>query len=263
VETDLAQDITIPVPAEHEILLSIRNERPLQAAILGELLSALSRDYRQMNRGRGLAVTRIETGSVFIFLTDAFLAAKPYLDTSIEVVKGAKAIFDFAKSIRDFIGKKKNPNSDLEQGVKQGPYRSIEKMIKIAAETGSELQIRYSDGNGGSFEASLAPLEAVAIRKRTGHPELQAKVMHQERERLLEEATSALIKGVADEQLALPGSRAHHPLIGTVVRLLRQTRNGHLVEMLASELQGRGYSELAAAVRAEASNDVGERPPIT
>lgn len=60
------------------------------------------------------------------------------------------------------------------------------------------------------------------------------------------------------EQLALPGSSDPHPLISMVVRLLRESGNGYLVEMLAQELEGRGYVDLAGTVRAEGSTDQGD-----
>lgn len=167
--------------AEHELMLHIADGRPLLASELGELLSALSRDYRQMNRGRSLAVVRIESGSILIFMQDAALATKPYLSDAIEFAKGGKALLDFAKSIKDLIGKKKTPDTGLVEGRKQGPYRSIEAMVKTAADAGSELTIKHVAHDGESLEVHLTPKDAVEIRARTHQAEIRAKIYRDER----------------------------------------------------------------------------------
>jgi hypothetical protein len=227
----LAQEITTIPQAEHELMLRIADGRPLQASELGELLSALARDYRQMNRGRSLAVVRIETGSLLIFLQDAVLAAKPLLSDAVEIAKGGKALLDFAKGIEDLIGKKKTPSTDLAEGRKEGPYRSIEAMVKTAADAGSELTIKHVANDGESLEVHLTPKDAVEIRARTRQAEIHAKIYRDERS--LEGVPRTMItadraRELADEieQLALPGSSDPHPLISTVVRLSTDVRMG-------------------------------------
>jgi hypothetical protein len=140
-------------------VVSIYNQRVLELADLGELLTALSRDYRQLSSGRRLAVTAINTSTIHITITDTLIAGMPYLiegasylKEGVEVIKAGRAIIEFVQSIRDSISKrKKGPNHELRQGA----WRSIEAMVKIAAKNGCDLQVRHSDRDGETLEVRL------------------------------------------------------------------------------------------------------------
>lgn len=175
----MGNDIKILEPAEFELLIAIRNEVPLPAARVGDLLSALARDYRQMHRGRTLVVSRLQTSSLHIFLRDAYQAVEPYLKNAVEGAKGGKAIFDFAKSIREAMTRKKQLEA-VPGSPKSGPHRSIQAMVKVAAETGSELTVRHVAADGSSFEVELTPIQAIAIRERAREAEYQARLEAQE-----------------------------------------------------------------------------------
>lgn len=251
----MTPNIAIIPQAVNELVLRIAGGRPLQASELGDLFLALARDYRQMNRGRTLVVTRIEAGSILIFLQDALLAAKPYLSDTLEFAKGGKALVDFAKSIKDLVGKKKAPDVDSVEGSKQGPYRTIEAVLKIAAEKECEISIKYVGGKEEGMEVHLTPKDALEIREKARFAGRQAKISHAE---LLLERTAPprlmaeRARELADEieRIALPSANDTSALLSIVIRLLRSSGNEHLVEMLALELADRGYSDVAVAVRA-------------
>ncbi len=228
---------------QNAMLLTIRNDRPLLAPELGELLLALSRDYREVNRGRSLAVTRIQTGTILITLSDVLAAAKPYLMDGVQVAIGAKAIVVFITSLRGLIAKRKGADHPAKHDTRKGPHRSVEAMVKIAAETGRELLIRHVAASGETLEVDLSPADAAAIREQTRHVQQQLRIR--------EEIPVMPVKSFADEieRIGVTDVSGLHPLITTVVRLLVQTGNERLVEMLAKELETRGYSEWAAGVR--------------
>lgn len=246
----MAQDLIAIEPDANELLLIFQTVRPLPASIVGDLLSALSRDYREINPGRTLVVSRLQTSSLFVFLKDSFFAAEPYFKDGVEAAKGGKALIDFAKSIREFLTKKKQGGEEI--GTKAPGYRSIEAMMKTAAETGSELQVRYTDTDGSSLEANLTPPEAIQIRTRFRQEKLDRQQLR-DAEAGVEPTSANRVYEFADQiaQLALPGTAEPSALVSTVVGLLRTTGNDHLVGMLATELRQRGYAGLAEAVLAQ------------
>lgn len=71
---------------EAQLVLTIDSETPLPADEVGELLAALARDCREMTRGRVLVVSRVENGSIIATLTDAALAAAPYVAGGLGVI---------------------------------------------------------------------------------------------------------------------------------------------------------------------------------
>jgi hypothetical protein len=261
----MAQRTTSLSPEHHELVLLISDGRPVRASELGELLTALARDYRQVSRGRLLVVTQLESGSLWILLKDAALAAKPYLTETAEYTKAAQALFEFARGLKRNLARKKSADGEAVDPAKSGPFRSIESIVKVAADTGAELSLKYAGSAGEVIEITLTPVEAIEIRERDKVAAYQARIEQEDR-RLLPSHSRAedRAKALADELelLAISDSSEPNPLIVAVVRLLRRSGNEPLIEMLAQELDGRGYPELAAAVRKQGSrDDDAESPP--
>ena len=240
-------------PSASGFVLTVHNERPLGVADLAELLSALSRDYRQINRGRNLVVTRIETGTIHISITDYLIASIPilagsarYIADSIEIARAGKAIFEFVQSIRNSIEKKRR---DRSSGSKDRPWRTLEAMAKVAARNQCNLDLVYSSSDGEKVEARLTHTEAVKIRRKTRDATKSSDGVPEKIE--TEIVVASDVKLIADQiERQGPASLVEsHPLIVAVVRLLRQTGNENLVEMLARELESRGLSTWAKEVR--------------
>lgn len=91
------------------LILTIRYENPPPAEELGDLFAALGRDYRGISGGRTLVLTSVQQGSVIATLTDAAVAALPYIKDAAAIFGGIKAIADFAKALKSILGKGGTP----------------------------------------------------------------------------------------------------------------------------------------------------------
>jgi hypothetical protein len=257
------QKLELSTPLQHEFMLCIGEGRPLQASELGEVLLALARDYRKINRGRDLAILRIESGSILVYLQDAAIAAAPYLKDAVEIAKGGKALFGFFNNIKDLLEKKQKKDTDLASVRKQGAYRSIEAMVKIAADSGSNIKITHTTEAGESLEVNLTAKNAEELRVRSHQNKLAPDNIRSNKHlslpptRKMITADHARLFADEIEKLALPGLSNPNPLIDMTVQLLLDSGNGHLVEVLAQELRDRGYNDLAAAVLAKRPTDQG------
>lgn len=247
----MAKDLIAHEPMPAEIMVAIVGGQPIPAAMLGNLIIALSRDYKALNRGRTLVVSRLETGSLLVFVQDAYYAVQPYLADGVSLSKGGKAILDFAKYLKESLGSKKKAGTDV--GGKTGPYRSIESLVKIAAETGASVSIRHRSKDGEKIEVDVNQAQAIKIQE-TPYivPEPRAFDHGRENPAQKHRVMSTLSLPILADRLAqLPHrqSASPDPMISVIVGLLTQAGVGYLVESLAAELEARGLFELAAAVR--------------
>ena len=244
--------ITRELPSA-EIMFAIVGGEPIPAAMLGSLIIALSRDYKALNHGRTLVVSRLETGSLLVFVQDAYNAAQPYLTGGLNLLKGSKAILDFAKSIKESLSSNKKASAAI--GCKTGPYRSIESMVKIAAKTGASISIRHRSKEGEEIEVNVNQTQAIEIQQAPYIPHERASFEYLQENSAPKQSliSASSLPFFADRltQLAHRGLESPDPTISIVVGLLTQAGVGYLVESLAAELESRGLFDLAAAVRAE------------
>lgn len=253
----VAQNLSTLEPQPHELLISIRNDKPVPAAWIGELFSALARDYRQLNRGRTLVVARVATGSWLIFLGDmAQLAssAAPYAANAVEVAKGGKAILDFGKEIRDALSSKKTSVRDGREPTTGSPYRSVEALVKVAAESGAHIRVRQTGADGSSIDVELSPAEAAFIKAQSNQARHDAALAAPEHSHQL--AAPRVTKAVpateaADrlQRIAQSGSGESYVVAQAIAEALRLSGGDHLVEQVALQLEGREYFDLAARIR--------------
>jgi hypothetical protein len=108
---------------DNKITVIIENETPLRADELGAMFTAFALDYRDLNRGRKLVVTRLEQGSIIAELVDFAIAAGPYIKDAIEAVKAVKSMTEFVVAVRSLFGKpdleKPQPVTTRERGSSQ------------------------------------------------------------------------------------------------------------------------------------------------
>lgn len=240
-------------PVATELLLTIRNEKPLPAALMSDLLSALSKDYRRLNRGRTLVVSRIQMGSWWIYLCDMIQTTQPYLKNGVEFAKGGKAILDFAKGIREAVGKAKGPEVHVNGGM-HGVARTVEALAKVAIEAGSEIQVSQKSSDGTLIDVRITPPEALLIREIARQRALAEKPSPSllQTNNILRVSRGIDAKALADQlqHLAVEGpATSVHPVLSAVLAVLRQDGNSHFIDALAYELEGRGYYDLAEIVR--------------
>ena len=155
-----------------ELIVTLSFETPPRADDLGELLTALARDYRDMTKGRVLVATRLEFGSTIIWLKDLAQHALPYVKDALEVAKGVKAIADFARLLNDWLNRAKSGKAKKQlyhRGRKPPALRSIEAIIKIAASAGGTIRIKHIGANGETFEVEMTSTQAAEGARRGAH----------------------------------------------------------------------------------------------
>jgi hypothetical protein len=114
---------------DDELILTIDYETPPPADDLGDLFTALGRDYRDLTGGRILVVTRVESGSLVATLTDLAIAAAPYVQGAIAAGAAIKGIADLVKLLKSLLGKDKSGQPDNRQPIisarKEKAWRAI------------------------------------------------------------------------------------------------------------------------------------------
>src|SRR5262249_42862232 len=118
-----------------------------RASDLGELFTALARDYKDVTEGRVLVVTSIQRGSIIATLTDWALQAFPIVNAGVEGVLAAKALADFWDLLRAWINgaNAEKPKKPLYRSGRKAPgQRSVEAVVKIAAESGRDVRVKYT-----------------------------------------------------------------------------------------------------------------------
>jgi hypothetical protein len=150
-----------------ELVLILRNERPVAALELGELFIALATDYRRMTNGRTLVVARVDQGSIIARLREAYDAVSPYAKDALEFAKAAKNLTEFARRIYHLIGQAKEaPDaSDLFRNKRRAGVKSSEKLLQIAISAGGEVEVQRKLPNGEEISFRFTSLEAVRIRE--------------------------------------------------------------------------------------------------
>ena len=212
-------------------------------------------DYRRLTRGRHLVVGRLETGSIVAVFWDQ---VAPYASNALDILRGAKGVADFAKSVIELYGtaKKISTKQDEQVGTFIGG-RSVEAIIKIAAESHCEIDFDFSATDQPSLHLRVRPFEAIQIRAKN-----QALLSARQKKK------PARLKGPSP-QLALSdfgkvaGSLAKFPALESTERILaiisafvaafEHDDLAHRLELLANELDRLGRSDIADLVRAATS----------
>jgi hypothetical protein len=238
-----------------ELVLTFDFETPPPAADLGEVLAALARDYREMTRGRVLVVTRVESGSIWVTLTDAALAATPYVVHGMAAVTAINALAKFAENLQKWFGHAKSNEGKkrlYRKGKKASGQRSVEAIIKAAASTRSRVRVKHTTANGETLEAELTPSEATEAAAEEGQAKEEAiSLQHDGATRL--QISAPEVRG-AIERLQQASAQNLSPtqiqaVVDVVVAVLQGAGAGNLLPEIASELEMHGMYEFAQAVR--------------
>jgi hypothetical protein len=228
---------------QSSMLLSIYNEQQISASDLGNLLTVIGRDFHRQNPGRGLFVSRVESGSILITLTDMASAAHPYISEAAEITASVTGIIAFIKSIGKIILQRKHPEQDHSPDTEFDPNRSVDTMTKVVEKNGGDLRLEATDEKGRVAKAHLSIKDVTSIKKtRQQFIRAKGKSGNIDKAQVIDLADSIARQGIQD-------SGGVRSLIGTIVRLLIQTGNKRAVVALAEELEKRRYYEWAAAVQ--------------
>jgi hypothetical protein len=256
----------------HEIILTFDFEFAPTAGDLGEVFSALSRDYRDASNGGTLVVTRVESGSIIVTLTDAALTAAPYaaviVGGTISTMAAIDTIDKFAENLKKWFGRAKTDEGKrrlYRKGKKSPGQRSVEAIINTAAKTRSRARVKYSKANGEILEAEVSPAEAIEIRHVTEPDAAQPKKVEATVERALTvrpEVESAVekLRKAGSENLSQSQIEA---VVDIIVTALQSSGAEHALPEIASQLEMHGLFEFAGAVRRHIRGSGGTRlPPI-
>lgn len=242
----------------NDIVLTFDFETAPAAEDLGEVFAALSRDYRDLRTGGTLVVTRIDSGSIIVSLTDAVLAGAPYaiaaIGGTITTMAAINTVEKFAENLNKWFGRAKTDEGKKQlykKGRKSPGQRSVEAIIKTAAKTGSRAKVRHTKPNGETLEAEISPAEAVEIRDAAAQkPELAAPLVSSAFEEL--KARPAIDAAV--ERLRLAGSQnlsqtQIEAIVDIIVTALNASGSAHALPEIALQLETHGLFDFAVAVR--------------
>lgn len=252
----------------NEIVITFDFETAPAAEDLGQVFTALARDYHDASDGT-LVVTRVESGSIIVTLTDAALAALPYAAGGVAVIAAINTIDKFAENLKKWFGRAKTPEGKkrlYRKGKKLPGQRSVEAIITTAAKTGSRAKVKHTKANGETLEAEISPAEAKEIRETAADNAAESKRLAQSEGRALSARRDI---GVAVERLRQAGSEnlsqtQIEAVVEIVVSMLQSNGAGHALPELASQLDMHGLFEFATAVRKHIRGTGGTLlPPIT
>jgi hypothetical protein len=152
---------------EDLLIITIDYETALRADDLGDLFAALARDYKDVTKGRVLVVTSIEHGSIIATLTDWAVQTIPYVKDAVELAKGVRALADFGKILKEWIDGANTDKKKLLQrrGRKTQGQRSIEAIVKIAADNGCAVCLKHTSAKGETFQVEMSGPQAIKLRE--------------------------------------------------------------------------------------------------
>jgi hypothetical protein len=136
--------------------------------------------------------------------------------------------------------------------------------------SGSQVVLKHTTAKGETFEAHVTPVEARRLRdqaenRRPSLPAVESRVQLANPRLALElYKPSEIADSLAQlyDARATVGQTANlQALIAAVSATLRKAGLGHLLEMIANDLFGRGLHELAETMRAEARRSQGNTEP--
>jgi hypothetical protein len=130
-----------------------------------------------MTRGRVLVVSRIENGSIIATLTDAALAAAPYVAGAMVVVTAVNSITKFAENLQKWFGRAKS-----DEGKKRLYRKGKKTPGQTAAKSGSRVKVKHTTARGETLEAELTPAEVVAAAAEQTQAAEETKAIKDDRE---------------------------------------------------------------------------------
>ena len=247
------------------LVITLYGNGPISAAQLGKLFTSLSRDYKQIARGRMLVVSSIRAGSIVTILTDSATAAvnaaavaAPHVKDAAEIVKGTWSIAKFADKVASALGRAREGGGGVfERGQKRAGQRSAEALYEAAINSGHEVEIKHTMPDGEVFKMRVTPSEAIVARERArakiaqiegGSPVFQQITAAQKHRLLL---PSLRTKALADAFVQMDGRREIDALIAAVVDTLGEAGAEQALETIALTLESGGHYALAATIRGQ------------
>jgi hypothetical protein len=255
------------------IILTFDFETAPPAGDLGDVFAALARDYREISNGGTLVVSHVESGSIIVTVTDAVLAAAPYVAMAVggtvSTMAAINTVAKFAENLKTWFGRAKTEEGKkrlYKKGKKSPGQRSVEAIVRTAAKTRSRVKVKHTKSNGETLEAELTPTDAIEIREATIANEMRAVEVEAGIPRAL---TARPEVRVAIESLRQAGSQnlsqtQIQTVVDIIVSVLQSSGAGHALPEIASHLEIHGLYDFALAVRQHIRGSSGtNEPPLT
>ncbi len=242
----------------NEIILIFEYEETPAAEDLADVFAALARDYRETSGGGTPVVTRVQTGSITVMVTDAILASLPHVQTAavttIAVIAAMNTVDKFAENLGKWFGRAKTDEGKkrlYKKGKKQSGQRSVEAIINTAAKTRSRAKVKHTKANGETLEAEITPSEAVTIMEATASREAGPKPVTNDIPRALIARPDV---DFAVERLRQAGSQnlsqsQIEAIVEIIVSTLKSSGLSHALPEIASQLEVHGLYDFAHAIR--------------
>lgn len=251
-------------PPDLSFTFTFNNEKPIQADQLGGFFSDLSLDYERFTHGRTLVIVRLDTGSLIATLKDAIVLVGTYLEDGVEFAKATKAIADFVKLLkRLFASAKDNPGQAklFARGRKQIGMRSVERLVKIAADSNCEVVLKHALADGEVLDLRITPTEAIAMREREkGLPVHNKRLEPMPAQHDLSFSVPVVQFGNNPQMIAQTLADSYRvgggidntqvqQLVLALASALRSAGLAYLLETIAGTLELKGLHDLATIVR--------------
>ncbi len=248
-----------------ELILKLDFERTPSAEDLGEIFSALARDYHEMSKGRTLVVIRVESGSIIATLTDSALVWVPAgIGAGLAVMTAINTLAVFANNLKTWFdyAKSHEEKKRLYRKRKKSPgQRPVEAIIKAA----SQVSMKYNPTKGEALEVELTFAETIHAREQL-HTDDIKKTRRKPMQRIQRSAPE-IQKTI--EQLEQVGAQnlsptEIHAVVNAIVSVLKATGAGYLLPQIASELEMHGFHSIAHTLRQHIRSSRGtQEPPLT
>jgi len=254
---------------ENQLIVVIDYERPPRAEDIGELFSALAKDYKTVSRGRVLVVASIDHGSIIAKLVDWAFQALPYIQASVETAKGAKALADFGKLLKDSIMAVKASNTVKSLPPTSGRrsvHRTMRAMAKMAAENHCDIRIKHTEADGDTFEVEMTARQAVEAQQ-----VLEVPRAIREHAAIAGPAQTPQLPVVKEAigRLYAPGAQMYsateaQPIADSLFEVLEAAGLIEIVPQLIADLRQKGSFALAEALQTRLNDRKGRHePPLT
>lgn len=240
---------------ENQLIVVIDYEKPPRAEDIGALFSALAKDYKTVSRGRTLVVASIDHGSIIATLVDWAFQTLPYIAASVETAKGAKALAEFAKLVKNTITALKSPNAAKllpPSSGKRSVHRTMKAMAKTAAENHCDIRIKHTEADGETLEVEMTTRQAVEAQK-----VLEAPRTVQEYAAIARPVQVPELPAVSEAigRLYAPGAQAYsvteaQTIADALIEVLEAMGLIEIVPRLVADLRQKGSYTLAEALEA-------------
>lgn len=224
-----------------ELVLTIDYKEPVGTALLGDLLSAIGHDYRQLY-GRELIVTEIHQGSIIAIL-------KEIADNADSI----NHLVDFLKNIAGI--KNLLLSSKGEKGSRSKTTKTVKAIANTALKTGGVVYIEHESADGEKLKVHVNPSEALLIvqppqdRPRYSAPRTASQVTSEDtpHDRFIADlARVAFDPAAAGFDAIGDDSNPQLQLLRELIGVIRGRPDGEQwIAKIARDLRGRGHSVAA------------------